>query len=247
MTARTMSTTQKPGTSSVTMATKRPAQTTIFLTKLKTALSIFDDQISSLGEECSIAYKTFITGYKEAFTDIWPKIQAADVTVLLSSVKDTELHELKRLSEQLCPDKAKPTLIKEKRDVPTSNKILGSLISRIPEQKLPGKEACSLIADIFSDLAEAHKFYAHAMKGLVDIAGLVSPEQLTLILATAVPPTLQLVLPPGQISPLSTPPPSPETSTTPTGREEMIQYCKKQILPDHLAAAFEDCEPRTPT
>ena len=27
----------------------------------------------------------------------------------------------------------------------------------------------------------------------------------------------------------------------------MIQYCKRQILPDHLAAAFEDCEPRTPT
>ena len=101
--------------------------------------------------------------------------------------------------------------------MPTSDKILGSLISRIPEQKLPGKEACSLIADIFSDLAEAHKFYARATKGLADIAGLVSPEQLTLILAAAVPPTLQLVLPPGQISLLSTPPPPPETSTTPTG------------------------------
>ena len=241
-----MSTTQKSGTSSVMTAAKRPAQTTIFLTKLKTSLSIFDDQISSLGEERTTAYETFITGYKEAFTDIWPKIQAADVTVLLSSVKDTELRVLKRLSEQLCPD-TKPTLIKEKRDVPTSDEILGGLISRIPEQKLPGKEACSLIADIFSDLAEAHKFYARATKGLADIAGLVSPKQLTLILATAVPPTLQLVLPPGQISPLSTPPPPPETSTTPTGWQEMIQYCKRQILPDHLAATFEDCEPRTPT
>ena len=131
--------------------------------------------------------------------------------------------------------------------MPTSDDILGGLISRIPEQKLPGKEACSLIADIFSDLAEAHKFYAHTTKGLADIAGLVSPEQLTLILTAAVPPTLQLVMLPGQISPLSTPPPPPETSTTPTGRQEMIQYCKRQILPDHLAAAFEDCEPRTPT
>ena len=217
------------------------------MAKLRTALSIFDDQISSLGEEHSTAYETFITGYKEAFTEIWPKIQAADVTVLLSSVKDTELHELRRLSEQLCPDKAKPTLLKEKRDVPTSDTILGSLISRIPEQKLPGKEVCSLIADIFLDFAEAHKFYARTTKGLADIAGLVSPKQLTLILAAAVPPTLQLVLPPGQISPLSTPPPPPETSTTMTGRQEMIQYCKRQILPDHLAAAFEDCEPRTPT
>ena len=211
-----MATMQKPRTSSVTMATKRPAQTTIFLAKLRTALSIFDDQISSLGEERSTMYETFLTGYKEAFTEIWPKIQAADVIVLLSSVKDMELHELRHLSEQLCPDKAKPTLLKEKRDMPTSDKILGSLISRIPEQKLPGK-VCSLIADIFSDLAEAHKFYACATKGLADIAGLISPEQLTLILAAAVPPTLQLVLQPGQISPLSTPPPPPETSTTPTG------------------------------
>ena len=179
--------------------------------------------------------------------EIWPKIQAADITVVLSSVKDKELNQLRRLSEQLCPDKAKPTLLKEIRDMPTSDKILGSLISRIPEQKLPGKEACSLIADIFSDLAEAHKFYAHMTKGLADIAGLISPEQLTLILAAAVPPTLQLVLPPGQILPLSTPPPPLETSTTPTGQQELIKYCKGQILPDHLADVFENCEPQTPT
>ena len=241
-----MSTTQKSGTSAVTSAAKRPTQTTIFLTKLKTALSIFDDEISSLGEECTTAYETFITGYQTAFTDIWPKIQTANVTTLLNSVKDTELRTLKRLSEQLCPD-TEPTLIKEKRDVPTPDNILGGLISRIPEQKLSGKEACSLIADIFSDLAEAHKFYAHAAKGLAELTGLVSPEQLTLILAAVVPLTLQLVMPPGQILPLSTPPPPPETSTTPTGRQEMIQYCKKQILPDHLASSFNKCEPRSPT
>ena len=99
----------------------------------------------------------------------------------------------------------------------------------------------------FSDLAEAHKFYASMAKGLADIPGLISPEQLTLILAAAVPPTLQLVLPPGQISLLSTPPPPPETSTTPTGRQELIKYCKSKILPDPSAAAFETCEARTPT
>ena len=112
MTTR-MSTTQKSGTSAVTSAAKRPTQTTIFLTKLKTALSIFDDEISSLGEERTTAYETFITGYQTAFTDIWPKIQTANVTTLLNSVKDTELRALKHLSEQLCPD-TEPTLIKEK-------------------------------------------------------------------------------------------------------------------------------------
>ena len=177
----------------------------------------FDDQISSLGEERATAYETFITTYKEAFAEIWPKIQGANVTVLLNSVKDTKLQELQRLSQKLCPDKAKPTLLQEKCNVPTLDNILGSLVNKIQKQKLPGREACSLIADIFLDLAEAHKFYASTAKGLADIAGFISPEQLTLILAAAVPPTLQLILPPGQISPLSTPPPPPETSTTPTG------------------------------
>ena len=125
--------------------------------------------------------------------------------------------------------------------------MLGSLVNRILEQKLPGKEACSLITDIFSDLAEAHKFYASAAKGLADIASLISPKQLTLILAAAVPPTLQLVLLPGQISPLSTPPPPPKTSTTPTGQQELIKHCKSKILPDPSAAAFETCKARSPT
>ena len=233
-------------TAPVSKAAKRPVQTKTFLEKLKTALSTFDDEISSLGEQRTTAYETFITTYQTAFADIWPKIQTANVTTLLGSVTDTELRALKRLSEQLCPD-PKPTLLKEKRDVPTSDAILGGLVSKIPQQKLPGKEACSLIADIFSDLAEAHKFSARAAKGLADIASLVSPEQLTVILAAAVPPTLQLVLPPGQMSPLSAPPPPPETPTTQTGRQEMISYCKKQILPNHLSDAFDKCDPRSPT
>ena len=238
---------QEPSTSSVTMATKRPAKTKTFLAKLRTALSLFDDQISSLGEERATVYETFITTYRKAFADIWPKILGADVKVILDSVKDTKLQELRRLSEKLCPDKAKPTLLQEKRNVPTLDNILGSLVNRIPEQELPGKEACSLIADIFSDLAQAHKFYASTAKGLADIAGLVLPEQLTLILAAAVPPTLQLVLLLGQISPLSTLPPPPKTSTTPTGCQELIKYCKSKILPNPSATAFEPCEARTPT
>ena len=92
-----MSTMQESTTSSVTTAAKWPAQTTTFLTNLKTSLSIFDDEISSLGEEHTTAYKTFVTGYKNAFTDIWPKM----------CYRLTQLSErygtprIKRLSEQL--------------------------------------------------------------------------------------------------------------------------------------------------
>ena len=245
-----MATTTMPQAStstSVTTAAKWPAKTKTFLARLRTALIIFDDQISSLDEGRATAYETFITAYKEAFAEIWPKIEGADITILLQSVKDTELQELCHLSQILCPDKAKPTLVQEKCNIPTLDNILGSLVNRIPEQKLPDKETCSLISDIFSDLAKAHKYYANATKGLADIAGLISPEQLTLVLAAAVPSTLQLVLPPGQISPLSTLPPPPETLTTHTGQQELINYCKSKILPNPSAAVFETCAARTPT
>ena len=178
------STTPHASTStSVTTAAKRPVKMQTFLEKLCTALTIFDDQIASLNE----GYATFVTAYKEAFAEIWPKIEGADITILLHSVKDTELQELCHLSQILCPDKAKPTLVEEKCNMPTLDNILGSLVNRIPEQKLPDKETCSLISDIFSNLVEVHRYYVNAAKGLADIAGLVSPEQLTLALAAAVP------------------------------------------------------------
>ena len=174
----------------VTTATKWPDKTKKFLVRIDAALIIFDDQISSLDECCATAYKTFTVSYRDAFTDIWPKINSADVKIMLQSVKDTELEELRRMSQIMSPDKSKPTLVKENHIVPTLDNILGSLVNRIPEQKLPDKETCSLISTIFLDLAEAHKHYANAAKGIADIAGLISPEQLTLILAAAVPPTL---------------------------------------------------------
>ena len=93
----------------VTTTATWPAKMKTFLAKIHAALIIFDDQISSLDEGRATAYETFITAYKDTFTDIWPKINGAEVTILLQSVKDTKLQELRRLSQILCPDKTKPT------------------------------------------------------------------------------------------------------------------------------------------
>ena len=134
------------------------------------------------------------------------------------------------MTRLMSPQKTQPTLVKEPHTVPTLDNILGSLVSQIPEQKLPDKETCGLISTIFADLAEAHKQYGNAARGLADIAGLISLEQLTLVLAAAVLPTLQLVLPPGQISPLTTPPPPQTTAMMVAGRQDMIKYCKNMIL-----------------
>ena len=113
--------------------------------------------------------------------------------------------------------------------MPTLDNILGNLVNKIPEQKLPDKETCSLISDVFSNLAEAHRYSAAAAKGLADVANLVSPEQFMVVLAAAVPP------------------PFPKTSTTPSDRKELIQFCKNNILPDPSHSAFNSCDACTPT
>ena len=147
----------------------------------------------------------------------------------------------------LSPSTPQPKVVKEQRKVPELEHILGVMTGRLPQQKLPSFEVCSLIADVFSDLAKAHSAWAQAAKGLADLATAVTPEQMTLILAVTVPPTLQLSLPIGTILPLSTPPPLPATNTTHKGCRDIMMFCKSQILPDQKAKGFLKHEKKSPT
>ena len=240
--AKTKTSPRAPAPTQVTTAAKRPNRTKKFLADISAALEVFDDEISSVGDHRTTAYKTFISSYKTAFAHIWLKIETADVKIVLRSIKDKELNELRRMTEMMSSDSSKPALIKENRPVPALENILGSMVNRLPDQKLPDKDTCTLISTIFSDLAEAHKHYANAARGIADIATLITPEQLTLVLAAAVPPTLQLVLPPGLVSPLSTPPPPPKPATTAVGRLEIVKYCRTKILLNSTDEAFLKCE-----
>ena len=246
MMAKTKTTPRATAPTQVTTAAKWPDKTKKFLADIRAALDIFDDEISSLGNCRATAYETFILSYRNAFAHIWLKITAADVKIVLQSVKDKELNELRRLSQMMSSASSKPALIKENRAVPTLDNILGSMVNRLLDQKLPDKDTCALISTIFSDLAEAHKHFSSAAHGIAEIATLITPEQLTLVLAAAVPPTLQLILPPGAVSPLSTPPPPPKPATTTVGRLEMVKFCKTKILPKSTDEAFLKCEKQTP-
>ena len=113
--------------------------------------------------------------------------------------------------------------------------------------KLPSAEVCGLIADVFSDLTKAHAAQAQVAKGLAELATTVTPEQMTLILAAMVPPTLQLSLPVGTVSPLSSPPLQPATITTCEGHHDVMMFCKSQILPDPKADRFLKHKRKLPT
>ena len=138
------------------------------------------------------------------------------------------------MTRLLSPSTPQPKVVEEQRKVLELEHILGAMTDRLPQQKLPSSEVCSLIANIFSDLAKAHSAGAQAAKGLAEL----TPEQMTLILAATVPPTLQLSLPIGTILPLSTPPPPPAMNMTREGHHDIMMFCKSQILPDPKAKGF---------
>ena len=199
-------------------AAKDSITTAKFLDDIDEAMATFDDEITSISaNQCEVTYENLAKSYREAFTLVWDKASNADVQPIINAIPDKQLLEFKKLKWLLHPGQAKPKVIQELRPVPALEQILGAMTSRLPEQDLPDKDVCKTIANIFSDLTTAHMSQAKAAKGLAELATMVSPEQMTLILAAAVPPTIQLALPTGSISPLSTPPPPLEVTTTQSG------------------------------
>ena len=232
----------------VSTAAKHPTATSKFLDTIDEALTVFDDSILSISsEEREEAYKNFATTYREAFSLVWDRINSADIPTILDVVPYKELVELRWMRRLLNPSTPQPKVIKEQRKVPELEHILRAMTGRLPQQKLPSSEVCSLIDDIFSDLAKAHSAQAQAVKGLAELATAVTPEQMTLILAAAVPPTLQLSLPIGTVSPLSAPPPQPAMITTHEGHRDIMMFCKSQILPDPKADRFLKHKRKSPT
>ena len=114
---------------SVTTAAKWPDKTKKFLASIDTVLNIFNDQVLSIDNHCETMYKTFAKTYREAFADIWPKINNASVKILLQSVKDAELDELHHMSCLMSLETSQPMLVKKKWAVPMLDTILGSLVN----------------------------------------------------------------------------------------------------------------------
>ena len=249
--AKTKTTPRATGSGRIVSATaKHPTATSKFLDTIDEVLTIFDDSISSItSKEREEAYKCFATTYREAFSLVWDKITSADIPTILNAVPDKELVELRWMRKLLNPSTPQPKVLKEQRKVLELEHILGAMTGRLPQQKLPSSEVCGLIADVFSDLTKAHSAQAQVAKGLVNLATTVTPEQMTLILAAVVPPTLQLSLPTGTVSPLSAPPPPPQPATTTTreGHCDIVMFCKSQILPDPKANGFLKHERKSPT
>ena len=175
----------------VSLAAKDPITTTKFLDDIDEAMATFDDEITSISaNQREVTYENLAKSYREAFTLVWDKASNADVQPIIDAIPDKQLLEFKKLKQLLHSGQAKPKVIQELRPLPALEQILGAMTSRLPEQDLPDKDVCKTIANVFSDLTTTHMSQAKAAKGLAELATMVSSEQMTLILAAAVPPTI---------------------------------------------------------
>ena len=227
---------------------KHPNKTQTFVTAVQAAMDIFEDQIGSLSDDiCSKAYKILMRSYRTALTSVWDSAQHADITLILATIQDTQMSALTDMARKLQLPTPTVQVIKEKRDVPTLETLLASMTAKHPSENVPNTAVCTKIGYIFSKLSEASKTYGKAADALAEVSDQVSPETYMLLLSATTTPTIQIVVPPTMISPITAPPPPSPDATMPLGRTAIINATKAKVLPNPDSHRFATCDENTPT
>ena len=157
------------------------------------------------------------------------------------------MHEIKTMAERLKPTPPRPKAILDKTTIPDLETVTSTMLQKFPGEKLPTASTCEKIGNVFASLCTARTAYSEAAQGLAQLATLLTPEQYTLVLAATVTPSIQLIIPGQNISPLSTPPPPHQESQTAMGRAEIINFTKCKVLPNPEASSLTDCDDNSAT
>ena len=152
------------------------------------------------------AYRVLLEAYHTALMPIWSLAQFADIEMVLKTVADKQMTELSIMSEKLVPPPNTSQVSKEARKVPDLETFTKALKDKNPAGLLPSLEICAQIGDLFSKLAAAHRTYTEAADGLAELSTELNPPHYTMMLAVAVMPTIQIVVPRNLVSPVSAPP-----------------------------------------
>ena len=232
----------------VTPRAKHPECTQHFISTVKEALVAFEEQIHFPDEEVrSGAYQKLLQAYKEALTPVWNLARFADIDVILKTVSDKEMQELRTIAKRLQPTPAMSNVTKENRSIPGLETILTALKDKHPSQSLPDAETCRKIGEVFNKIHSTQKAYAEAAEGLAELATEVTPQQYTMLLTAVAMPTIQVIVPGELLSPLTAPPPPQSPASTALGRSEIIKYTKLKVLPNPDATALTTCDENSAT
>ena len=98
----------------VTPRAKHPQRTQHFIATVKEALDAFEEQISLPDEEVrSGAYQKLLQAYKGALEPVWNLAHFADIDIILKTVSDKEMLELRTMGKQLQPAPTTSKVTKE--------------------------------------------------------------------------------------------------------------------------------------
>ena len=178
------------------------------------------------------AYHILLDAYRTALAPIWNLARFADIEMVLKAVADKQMTELTIMNKKLAPPPNTSQVSKKARKVLDLEMLTKALTDKHPSESLPSMEICAQIADVFSKLAAAHKAYGEAADGLTELSTVLTPPHYTMMLTTAVMPTIQVVIPGNLVSPVAAPPPPQAAASTALGRSEIIKYMKLKALPD---------------
>ena len=154
---------------------------------------------------------------------------------------------LHTMAKQLQPPPTTSKVTKEPRSIPGLETILTALKDRHPWESLPDAKTRAKISEVFNKIYCTHKAYAEAAEGLTELSTEVTPQQYTMLLTTAVMPTIQISVPGQLISPLTAPPPPQSLALMALGRSEIIKYTKLQVLPNPNTTALTTCDENSAT
>ena len=232
----------------VTPRAKHPERTQLFAATMKEALDAFKEEISLPDEDVrSGAFQKLLDAYKHALEPVWNLAHLAGIDIILKTVSDREMLQLGKMAKQLQPAPTTAKVIKETPNIPSLEMILMALKDKLPSENLPNTQTCAKIGDVFNKIHCAHKAYADAAEGLVELSTEVTPQQYTMLLTAAIMPTIQIIVPNQLISPLTAPPPPQLPASTALGRSEIIKFTKLKVLPNPDASALTTCDENSAT
>ena len=125
----------------VTPRVKHLERTQLFAATVKEALDAFEEEIGLLDEDIrSGAYRKLLEAYKHALEPVWNLAHLADIDIILKTVSDQEMLQLRKMSKQLQPAPTTAKVIKETPNIPSLETILPALKDRLPKENLPSTQ-----------------------------------------------------------------------------------------------------------
>ena len=176
--------------------------------------NIFDHLSILIHQDTKTALSDTIQNFKKIITKQWDSMGAANMDVVLRTIKDpTALYLRQHLTA------GGVEVVDPPEEIPLGEEFL----RKLPEWARQAEET-AFITDIFKHAAQAHEHLLEVCANVAALAKITDKMTLMTVINGAVQPLVQLNVPEGFLNPL-------EDKKAPTSEEEKKEKVKKTVLP----------------